>query len=70
MGVKFVDMLYCTMNFDSVDRSSLRYSVNSDKLKYMKTTEREADAVNGVLDCINHLDEEKERPLMVFGCIH
>lgn len=33
----------------------------------MKTTEREADAVNGVLDCINHLDEEKERPLMVFG---
>ena len=67
MGVKFADMLYCTMNFDSVDRSSLRYSVNSDKLKYMKTTEREADAVNGVLDCINHLDEEKERPLMVFG---
>lgn len=67
MGVKFTDMIYSTMNFDSVDRSTLRYSINSDKLKYMKTTEREADAVNGVLDCINHLKEKEERPLMVFG---
>lgn len=67
MGVKFTDMIYSTMNFDSVDRSSLRYSINSDKLKYMKTTEREADAVNGVLDCINNLKEKEERPLMVFG---
>lgn len=67
MSVKFTDMVYSTMNFDSVDRSSLRYSVNSEKLKYMKTTEREADAVNGVLDCINNLKGKEERPLMVFG---
>lgn len=67
MGVKFTDMIYSTMNFDSVDRSTLRYSINSDKLKYMKTTEREADAVNGVLDCIDNLKEKEERPLMVFG---
>lgn len=69
-GLKFLHMIYYTMNFDSVDRSSLQYSVESDKLKYMKTTKREADAVNGVLESIDSIqskDGDNDRPLMVFG---
>ena len=53
-----------------VDRSSLQYTINSDKLKFMKTTQREADAVNGTLEVVSDLQsrekDEKEK-LMVFG---
>lgn len=69
-GYKFFDMIYSTMNFDSTDRSSLQYTINSDKLKFMKTTQREADAVNGTLEVVSDLQsrekDEKEK-LMVFG---
>lgn len=64
-GIKFVDMLYYTTNFDSVDRSLLNSYVNNEKVKWIRTTEREADAVNGVLESTAKFD--KERPLMVFG---
>lgn len=70
VGLKFLHMIYYTMNFDSVDRSLLQYSIESDKLKYMKTTQREADAVNGVLESINRIqkkDGDTDRTLMVFG---
>ncbi len=68
-GYKFFDMIYATMNFDSTDRSSLRYSIENDKLKFMKTTKREADAVNGVLQTVSDLQKKdtKEEKLMVFG---
>ena len=68
-GYKFFDMIYATMNFDSTDRSSLRYSIENDKLKFMKTTKREADAVNGVLQTVSDLQKKdtKEKKLMVFG---
>lgn len=69
-GYKFFDMIYSTMNFDSTDRSSLQYTIESDKLKFMKTTQREADAVNGVLDKVSELqkkDNTQEEKLMVFG---
>ena len=57
-GYKFFDMIYATMNFDSTDRSSLRYSIENDKLKFMKTTKREADAVNGVLQTVSDLQKK------------
>lgn len=68
-GYKFFDMIYATMNFDSTDRSSLRYSIENDKLKFMKTTKREADAVNGVLQTVSNLQKKdtEEEKLMVFG---
>lgn len=68
-GYKFFDMIYATMNFDSTDRSSLRYSIENDKLKFMKTTKREADAVNGVLQTVSDLQKRdtEEEKLMVFG---
>lgn len=68
-GYKFFDMIYATMNFDSTDRSSLRYSIENDKLKFMKTTKREADAVNGVLQTVSDLQKKdtEEEKLMVFG---
>lgn len=68
-GYKFFDMIYATMNFDSTDRSSLRYSIENDKLKFMKTTKREADAVNGVLQTVSNLQKRdtEEEKLMVFG---
>lgn len=68
-GYKFFDMIYVTTNFDSADRSSLKYSIENDKLKFMKTTKREADAVNGTLQAISSLQEKEkeEEKLMVFG---
>ena len=52
-----------TNNFDSVDRSKLTAKIESDKVKYIKTTKREAEAVNGVLKELNHQDRE----LLVVG---
>lgn len=66
-GAKFAHMLYYTMNFDSVDRSEINSSIDNPKVKYLKTTKREADAVNGVLQEIDNLDDKNERPLIVFG---
>lgn len=52
-----------TNNFDSVDRSKLTTKIESDKVKYIKTTKREAEAINGVLKELNHQDKE----LLVVG---
>ena len=62
---KFLHMLYYTTNFDSVDRSTLTAYVDNENVKWIRTTQREADAVNGVLDSIEDIDNN--RPLMVFG---
>ena len=64
---KFTHMLYYTMNFESVDRSMINSTIDSPKLKYLLTTEREADAVNGVLSEINATAEKEKHPLTVFG---
>ncbi len=52
-----------TNNFDSTDRSTLTATINGDRAKYIHTTQREADAVNGVLDAL----ENQDRSLMVVG---
>lgn len=66
-ALKFTHMIYYTTNFDSVDRSTINSSINNEKVKYLKTTEREANAVNGVLEQIEELRYSEEDPLMVFG---
>lgn len=69
VGFKFALMVYQTSNFDSIHRTSLRYSIECDKLKFMKTTKREADSVNGVLNHISLIQDrtDEELPLMVYG---
>lgn len=63
--VKFTHMMYYTTNFDSIDRSSLNSYIDNDKVKWIRTTQRQADAVNGVLDELEKVDEN--RKLMLFG---
>ena len=62
---KFGHMLYHTTNFDSVSRHSLNSFVDNDKVKWIRTTKNQADSVNGVLEELEKVDED--RPLMVFG---
>lgn len=64
---KFTNMLYYTMNFESVDRSTINSKIDNPKVKYLRTTEREANAVNGVLNEIETSGEQEEHPLIVFG---
>lgn len=64
---RYGQMAYYTMNFDSIDRSMINSQIDSPKLKFLWTTEREADAVNGVLEEINQISEKGEYPLIVYG---
>lgn len=64
---KFANMLYYTMNFESVDRSTINSKIDNPKVKYLRTTEREANAVNGVLNEIEISGEQEDHPLIVFG---
>lgn len=52
-----------TNNFDSTDRSILTAKIDSDRAKYIRTTKREADAVNEVLDTL----KDQDRELLVVG---
>ena len=65
LGIVFICATICfgyfimtTNNFDSIDRSKLTSKINSDKVKYIRTTKREADAVNGVLEKLKNSDRE------------
>lgn len=64
-GLKFGHMVYYTFNYDSVDRTKLTATVNNKNVRGILTTQREADALNGVLEVLNQYEAQK--PLMVFG---
>lgn len=64
-SIKFLHMIYYTFNYDAVDRTKLTATVDSDKVAGIRTTQREADAINGVLDSVKK--SEDDQPLMVFG---
>lgn len=64
---KFGSMLYYTSNFDSIHRTELVATIHSDKTKWLRTTQREADSVNGVLTEIEKLPDKSERPLVIYG---
>ena len=64
---RYGQMAYYTMNFDSIDRGKINSQIDSPKLKFLWTTEREAEAVNGVLEEINQISEKEEYPLIVYG---
>ena len=63
---KFMHMIYYTFNYDSVNRLELTATVNSEKVRGILTTQREADSINGVLEAIDEVSD-KDQPLMVFG---
>ncbi|MEQ8199549.1 MAG: hypothetical protein ABRQ27_16365, partial [Clostridiaceae bacterium] len=52
-------------NYDDYNRSNLKYTINSEKLKFLTTTERESAAVNGVLEALEPY--KKDNTLMIFG---
>lgn len=64
---RYGQMAYYTMNFDSIDRSMINSQIESPKVRFLWTTEREADAVNGVLEEINKIQGKEEYPLIVYG---
>lgn len=55
-----------TNNFDSTNRLELNAGIDSDKLVYLKTTERQAKYVNEVLDVVHELRND-DTTLMVVG---
>ena len=67
--LEFGDMVLKTNNYDSPQRRTLTAAIDSDAVKYLKTTQREADAVNGLLEEIRGLSKEdlKGRKLLVYG---
>lgn len=64
---RYAEMAHDTMNFDSTDRSLINSQIDSPKLKYLWTTERQANAVNGVLHEIEESGAGKDHPLIVYG---
>ncbi len=64
---RYGQMAYYTMNFDSIHRTMINSQIDSPKLRFLWTTEREADAVNGVLEEIDQTAEKDEHPLIVYG---
>ena len=63
---RYEEMARQIMNFDSTDRSLITSQIDSPKLKYLWTTERQADAVNGVLHKIEETSDD-DRALIVYG---
>ena len=63
--LKYGHMLYYTFNYDSVDRTKLTATVGAWNVRGIFTTEREAEALRGVLQAIGENDGGE--PLMVYG---
>ena len=68
MGYKFLHMVYWTNNFDSTNRLEITQSVNSPVVKYLKTTDREADALNDIIQYMKQAETlESSNSMLVFG---
>lgn len=65
-GIAFARFLSVTNNFDSPNRLKLTSTINNEKMEFVFTTEREAQAVNEVLQVVQQ-NAEDETTLMVVG---
>lgn len=63
--LKYGHMLYYTFNYDEVNRTKLTATVDNDKVRGILTTQREAQALNEVLEVLEKHDPDM--PLMVYG---
>ena len=63
-AVKFLPFVYHTNNFDSENRLEVTHTINHPKLKFIHTTERQANAMQAVLD---HMADYPDAELSVFG---
>lgn len=63
-AVKFLPYVYHTNNFDSQNRLEVTHRINHPKLKFIHTTERQATAMQAVLD---RMAEYPDAELSVFG---
>lgn len=59
-----VNFVRVTNNFDSPNRLELTATIDSEKVRFLRTTEREASATNELLE---ELRSQQDRPLMVLG---
>ena len=64
---RYAEMAHDMINFDSTDRSLINSQIHSPKLKYLWTTERQANAVNGVLYELQKTGVNDDYPLIVYG---
>ncbi|MCD8155619.1 MAG: hypothetical protein LUF78_13225 [Clostridiales bacterium] len=64
---KFFHFAYYTFNYDCTDRTQLTATLDNDRVRFIRTTEREANAVEGVLEAIEEYSEDEDQPLQVFG---
>lgn len=63
--IHFGSMVYYTFNYDAVDRTRLTETVDNDKVRWIRTTKEEKEALEGVLDTLEGYDAAQ--PLSVFG---
>ena len=63
--IHFGTMAYYTFNYDAVDRTRLTETVDNDKVRWIRTTKEEKEALEGVLHTLESYDQDQ--PLSVFG---
>lgn len=61
----FGNMVYHTFNYDAVDRRRLTETVDNEKVRWIRTTKEEKEALEGVLSALE--DYDRDQPLSVFG---
>ena len=68
-GVHFIQFVYQTNNFDAINRLMINTRIESPKLQFIWTTERQAEAVAGVMGTMKYIDNEtgEDRRLIVYG---
>ncbi|MCI9524477.1 MAG: DUF2029 domain-containing protein [Erysipelotrichaceae bacterium] len=68
-ALKLGSTVYYTNNFDSIHRWDIKYAIHSDNAKLLRTTQRQAINVNGVLDTVQKVKQEygEDVPMLVYG---
>ena len=64
---KFAHLISVTNNFDATDRRLIIASVDAPKTKYLQTTTREAESLNGLYHAYAANSGENDNKLVVFG---
>lgn len=63
---KYCHMIYSTNNFDSLKRMSICENIESRNFRYLYTTKREQQALDGLYEYYKELSENNQR-MLVFG---
>lgn len=63
--IHFGSLVYHTFNYDALDRRRLTETVANDRVRWIRTTREEKEALEGVLSVLENYDQDQ--PLSVFG---